>query len=144
MIPAKRYRITVLEDNEFYNRLLSKQLKNYTDIISAQKNYDFEISSFMSPHDFLANLKEDTDIAFVDFYLGSLTALEIITKIREKCRDCKIIVISQVRNPQSMYNTISLGALEFIYKDTAALARSCFIVEDIINSTPGHNTHLYN
>lgn len=139
MRSQKNFRIIVLEDNEFYNRLLTKQLQNYTDIISAQKNYSFEINSYLHTVDCLTNLKEDTDIAFVDFYLDNITGLEVIKKIKEKSPDCKIIIISQVQNVNTTRNTISEGAFEYIFKDRNALARSCFILEDIINSSPKTN-----
>ncbi len=139
MILQKKFKIVVLEDNEFYNRLLTKQLQNYTDIISAQKNYNFEINSYLHAVDCLTNLKEDTDIAFVDFYLDNITGLEVIRKIKEKSPDCKIIIISQVHNVKTSQNTISEGALEYIFKDRNALARSCFILEDIINASPKNN-----
>lgn len=141
MIPSKKFRIVVLEDNEFYNRLLTKQLQNYTDIIAAQKNYDFEIASYIHAVDCLANLNKDTDIAFVDYYLGDITGLEIIKKIKEKSPDCKIIIISQVRNVKTTRSTIAEGALEYIFKDHNALARSCFILEDIINNSQKNNWH---
>jgi response regulator of citrate/malate metabolism len=133
---SKNFRIVVLEDNEFYNRLLTKQLQNYTSIITAQKNYNFDILSYTSPVDCVTNFKPDTDIAFIDFYLGnSITGLEIIRKIKEVSPTCKVIIISQVRNAKTSFQTLAEGALEYIFKDKNALARSCFIVEDIINES---------
>ncbi|HYG15899.1 MAG TPA: response regulator [Bacteroidia bacterium] len=145
MQPFKFFRIIVLEDNEFYNRLLTKQLKNYTDVISAQKNYGFEIQSYTNPADCLNNLKEDTDLAFVDFYLGnSVTGLELIKQIKEKSPNCKIVIISQVRSVKTAFHTLAEGALEYIFKDSNALARSCFILEDIINSSTNKNNWQLN
>jgi response regulator of citrate/malate metabolism len=133
---SKFFRIVVLEDNEFYNRLLTKQLQNYTSIITAQKNYNFDILSYTSSVDCVTNFKPDTDIAFIDFYLGnSITGLEIIRKIKEIAPACKVIIISQVRNAKTSFQTLAEGALEYIFKDKNALARSCFIVEDIINES---------
>lgn len=143
MMPLKKIKITILDDSEFYNRLLTKQLTNYTDVIAAQKNIFFEISSFINTVDFIANFKSDTDIAFVDFYLGNTTALEIIDRIKSKSSDCKIIVISQLRNTNTSIQTINKGAFEYIQKDPNALAKSCFIVEDIINSN-GNRNWLFN
>ena len=73
------------------------------------------------------------------YYLGDITGLEIIKKIKEKCPDCKIIIISQVRNVKTTRATLAEGALEYIFKDRNALARSCFIVEDIINAAQNKN-----
>jgi DNA-binding NarL/FixJ family response regulator len=132
--------ITILDDSEFYSRLLLRQLRNYTDIISAQREIVFEINSFINPTDFINNLRKDTDIVFIDFYLGNTTAMDLIETIKKQCTNCKIIVISQVRNELTSLETIKKGAIEYIYKDQNALARSCFIVEDLINNkTPFYN-----
>lgn len=130
------FRIVVLEDNEFYNKLLTKQLQNYTGIISAQKNLNFDIQSYTSPVDFIDKLNPDTDIAFVDYYLGnSVTGMDIIKQIREKCKNCKIIIISQVRTIKTAYQTLEEGAMEYIFKDSNALAKSCFVLEDVLNAS---------
>jgi DNA-binding NtrC family response regulator len=129
-----QFKIVILEDSDFYNKILTRQLQHYTGEIAFDKGYNFDIQSYTSVNDCLRNLKTDTDIAIVDFYLGeSKNALDILKIIKQTCTDCKVIIISQAQNVETYYKTLNEGAYHFIYKDSEALAKCCFIVEDIIN-----------
>ncbi len=131
----KLFKIIVLEDSEFYNNVLTKTLKNHTHVLEEEKGCHFDIESYTNANDCLRNLKEDTNIAIIDYYLGqSKNAKDILKVIKEKCKDCKVIIISQFRNIKTYYETLNEGAYHFIYKDRNALANSCNAVEDIINN----------
>ncbi|MBA2612742.1 MAG: response regulator [Bacteroidetes bacterium] len=127
------FNVVVLEDNDFYNRVLTHQLQNYGDTIALDKHFSFEIQSYTNSTDCLRNLKPETDIAFLDYYLNESNALDVMKKIQKKCSDCKIIILSQIQNMRTSLQTISEGASDFISKDRNALARCCYILEEIIN-----------
>ncbi|HXU27594.1 MAG TPA: response regulator [Bacteroidia bacterium] len=134
MKTQSHFKIVILEDSEFYNNILSKKLENYIKPIAIDKKYSFDIQSYTNLNDCLYNLHSDTDIAFVDFYLGdSKNALYVLKKIKQKCLNCKVVIISQSKNSMTELQTISEGAVDFISKDNDALMRSCYIAEDIIN-----------
>jgi len=133
---VKQFKIIVLEDNEFYNNILTRQVKNYTEKLALAKGYSFNIDSYTNAKDCLRNLKADTDIAIVDYYLGqSINALDILKEIKNKCEHCKVIIISQYKNLKTYYQTLNEGAYHFIFKDRDALSRSCIIIEDIVNES---------
>ena len=130
----KQFKIVVLEDNEFYNNILTRQLKSYTDEMPAGKGCSFDFESYTNANDCMRNLKPDTDIAIIDYYLGeSKNAMDILKVIREQCKNCKVIIISQFKNIKTYYETLNNGAYHFIFKDNQALAKSCYVIEDIIN-----------
>jgi DNA-binding NtrC family response regulator len=134
MKTKKNFKIAILEDSAFYNSVLTRQLRNYTDTLAIEKGYHFDIHSYTTTTDYLRNLEPDTDIAFVDYYLGQgVTAKEIMQEIKKKCDHCEVVVLSQERSVKTAHQTISDGAFEFIYKDIYALPKSCFAVENIIN-----------
>jgi CheY-like chemotaxis protein len=134
MKTQNHFKIVVLEDSEFYNNVLSRKLESYIKPIALDKEYSFDIQSYTNLNDCLYNLNSDTDIAFVDFYLGdSKNALYVLKKIKQKCSNCKVVVISQSKSSITELQTISEGAVDFIRKDNDALMRSCYIAEDIIN-----------
>lgn len=135
MNAKKKFNIVILEDSEFYNQLLTRQLENYTDALALDHNCKFEIQSYTRANDCLKNLRPDTHVAFVDFHLGSVTALDLIGEIKNKCYGCKIIVMSLQRNIKTAFETINEGAAEFIHKDVYAMARSCFIIEDLVEES---------
>lgn len=133
--PKKIFRIVVVEDSEFFNKMLTRQLENFTDVLAMDLGCHFEIQSYTSPGDCLRNLKDDVDIAFVDYYLGNgITGADILTKIKQRCRNCKVVIISQIKNIRTTALTLAQGAVEFIFKDNSALPRACFFVEDLVNS----------
>jgi len=129
-----QFKIVVLEDSNFYNNILMKQLQNYTSAIGADKGCSFDIQSYTNASDFLRNLSSDTDIAFVDYYLSDgKNASDILKKIKQKCDNCRVIIISQIENIKTSLETIKEGAYDFIHKDQFALTRICNLVEDLIN-----------
>lgn len=130
----KVFRILVIEDSEFFNKLLTRQLQHFADTLALQKGCQFEIRSFTSASDGLRNLDKKTDLAFVDYYLGNgMTADKVLEKIKEQCRECQVVIISQVRNLKTSILTLTKGALDFIFKDLHALPTACFILEDMVN-----------
>jgi DNA-binding NtrC family response regulator len=134
MKTQNHFNIVVLEDSEFYNNILSRKLQNHTSAIAFGKDFSFDIYSYTNINDCLCNLNSNTDIAFVDYYLGdSKNALHIIKKIKQKCSNCKIIIISQSKSIKASLQVINEGVYDFIYKDNTALMRSCYIVEKIID-----------
>ncbi len=133
MKTQNHFNVVVLEDNNFYNNILTRQLQNYTESIALEKHFSFDIQSYTSANDCIRNLKAETDIAFVDYYLNESNAIEVMRKIQKRCDDCKIIIISQIKNIKTSLQTLSEGASDFISKDRNALARCCYILEEIIN-----------
>lgn len=132
----RQFKIVVLEDNEFYNTILTKHLKNYINEMDVDKDVKVDIESYTNANDCIRNLKSDTDIAIVDYYLGdNKNALDILKTIKEKCNNCKVIIISQFKNLKTYYQTLNEGAYHFIFKDRNALTKSCFTVEDIMNES---------
>jgi DNA-binding NtrC family response regulator len=134
MKPQHHFKIVVLEDSDFYNNLLTRQLENYTGALAVDKDCTFDIQSYTNVNDCMRNLSPETDIAFVDYYLSdNKNALDILKKIKQKCQDCKVVIISQVKNIKTSLQTLKEGASDFITKDRFALTKSCYLVEDLVN-----------
>ena len=67
-------KIFVVEDNDWYNRLLVHTLS---------LNPDYEVKSFFTGHDFLAALHERPDIVTLDYRLPDMTGDELLKQIRQ-------------------------------------------------------------
>ena len=129
-----KFKIAILEDNLFYNRLLKKQMEDYFENLGVLNNCVFSIKSYTSANDFVENLSPNTDVALLDFYLQEgETALKVMEKIRHKAEHCKVIIISGVKNIHTYYKTFWMGAVDFISKDRTAPIRSCRLIEAIYN-----------
>lgn len=141
MKTPNKFVITVLDDNVFYNRILTKRLKSYTDMLgfAFEKDYEFDIRSYTAAKDCLNELHEDTDVVFLDYFLDNkINAADLLESIRLKCKTCKIVVISQMQTIGTVLQLLPENSVEFIYKDEEALSKSCMIVDDIVTARGGH------
>jgi two-component system response regulator AtoC len=72
-MPDKPFKIFVVEDSEWYNKLL---------VYTLSLNPDYEIKSFFNGNDFLNSLHESPDIVTLDYRLPDMTGLELLRTIR--------------------------------------------------------------
>jgi two-component system response regulator AtoC len=135
MVNKNKIKIAIIDDNSFYNQLLSTRLKSYLYPIGQDMNFELEIQSFIDPYDSIRKLDPDTDIVFLDYYLGpQVTGSMVMNQIKKQCENCNIIVISQVKSLQTSLVTLLEGASEFILKDKNAFTKSCYVTEEMIYS----------
>ena len=74
-MPEKPFRIFVVEDSEWYNKLL---------VYTLSLNPDYEVKSFFNGSDLLESLHEIPDIITLDYQLPDMTGLELFNRIRQK------------------------------------------------------------
>ncbi len=134
MSNLKKLKMIVVEDNPFYNKMLYRQLHYLADKIAVYKKLHFKIESYAHYDDFLRNFSPNTQIVFLDFYLGnSTTALDIIDEIKQKNDSCKIVIISKSNHFLASEKTICCGADAFIPKDKEALKKVGHFVEEYVS-----------
>ena len=128
------FKIVVVEDDEFYNKLLTRYIKNYIGQIALIRGFTFELNSFSSFKDCERNLDPDTDIMITDYYLNDgYNAMDLLDSVKRKAFLCKVVVLSQIQSINTAICTLLEGATEFIYKDKKAPEKSSYIIEDIIS-----------
>ena len=69
------FKIFVVEDDDWYNRLLVHNLS---------LNPDYEVISFFSGHDCLANLHQNPDLITLDYRLPDSNGIEILKSIKNE------------------------------------------------------------
>ena len=80
---SNRVKIMVIEDNEFFNQLLTTRLKNYIYPIADDQRFELQVTSYTDPREAIKNVSPDLDIVFLDYFLGdSVTGMEIMKKIK--------------------------------------------------------------
>jgi len=125
----------VIDDSEFYNKLMTSQIRNYLRLLESENNCAFELHSFLSYSEFLKNEKAFFDIAVIDFYLNhGIVGTKVLEKIKGVNDNCKSIVVSQERSEETVVKAKREGFDEFVHKeDRFSLPRVCFFIEQAMN-----------
>ena len=106
-MPEKPFKIFVIEDDEWYSRLLVHTLS---------LNPDFEIHSFSTGKDCLANLYQEPDVITLDYRLPDMKGLEVLKQIKEINEDIQIILISEQDDIEIVVTLLRHGAYDYIVK----------------------------
>lgn len=110
----EHFRIFIVEDNDWYNRLLVHYLG---------MNPDFEIKSFFNGKDLLNNLHESPDVITLDYRLPDMKGNELLKKIRERDESIEVIVISEQEDIQTAVDILKEGAFDYLVKNDQIQAR---------------------
>ena len=100
-------KIFVVEDNEWYNKLL---------VYTLSLNPDYEVRSFFNARDFLNCLNEYPDIVTLDYKLPDLSGLDVLKRIRQENDDVQVILISEQEDIDLVVTLLKMGAYDYITK----------------------------
>lgn len=103
----KPFKIFVVEDNEWFNRLLVHNLS---------LNPDYEIVSFMAGKDCLNHLHENPDLITLDYRLPDMTGLDVLKRIKQENEAIEVVLISEQDDIQVVVDLLKLGAYDYIIK----------------------------
>ncbi len=117
-------KIFVVEDSEWYNRLLVHTLS---------MNPDYVVKSFFSGRDFLDNLYELPDIVTLDYRLPDITGLEVLKRIRQENSEVQVILISEQDDIETVVSLLKMGAVDYITKSDDIKDRLLNTVKNIRN-----------
>lgn len=120
----KHLKIFVVEDNEWYNRLLVHTLS---------LNPDHEVRSFFNARDLLNNLHEAPDIVTLDYRLPDISGLDVLNRIREENSDIQVILISEQEDIDMAVTLLKQGAYDYITKTGELKGRLLNTVQNIRN-----------
>ena len=117
-------KIFVVEDNEWYNRLLVHTLS---------LNVDYEVKSFHNAGDFLKYLHEAPDIITLDYRLPDMNGLDLLKKIREENSEAQVILISEQSDIETVVSLLKHGVYDYIVKTNDIRERLLLTVQNIRN-----------
>lgn len=107
LMPEKAYKIFVVEDDEWYNRLLVHTLS---------LNPDYEIQSFATGKDCMNNLHQEPDVITLDYRLPDTKGLDLLKKIKEINDEIQVILISEQDDIDVVVELLKHGAYDYIVK----------------------------
>lgn len=119
---SKPLKIFVIEDDEWYNRLLVHNLS---------MNPDYEITSFSNGKSCLKNLYQSPDIITLDYRLPDMKGLEVLKQIKEINEDIQVILISEQDDIEVVVDLLKHGAYDYIVKSKDIRSRLLNTVSNI-------------
>lgn len=120
-------KIFVVEDNEWYNRLLVHTLS---------LNPDYEVESFLNAHDFLLALNKAPDVVTLDYRLPDMNGIDILKRIKNENDDIHVILVSEQDDIQVVVELLKEGAYDYIIKSNDVKER---LLNTIANIRKGLN-----
>jgi len=103
----KPFKIFVVEDDEWYSRLLVHTLG---------LNPDYEIVNFFNGKDCIENLHVEPDVITLDYRLPDMTGLDILKNIKTDYPDIQVIMISEQKDINTVVDLLKYGAYDYIVK----------------------------
>jgi DNA-binding NtrC family response regulator len=119
---AHSVKIYVVEDNDWYNRLLVHTLS---------LNPDYEVKGFANGTDFLVSLHEIPDIVTLDYRLPDIGGEVLLKKIRKEYPSIQVILISEQEDINTAVEMLKLGARDYITKSNEIRDRLLISVQNI-------------
>ena len=120
----KPFKIFVVEDDEWYKRLLVHNLS---------LNPDYEIESFSNGKDCLGNLNKNPDVVTLDYRLPDMQGLEVLKAIKAENEEIQVILISEQDEINVVVELLKFGAYDYIVKSKDIRERLLNTVQNIRN-----------
>ncbi len=120
----KPFKIFVVEDDEWYRRLLVHNLS---------LNPDYEIESFSNGKDCLGNLNKKPDVVTLDYRLPDMQGLEVLKAIKAENEEIQVILISEQDEINVVVELLKFGAYDYIVKSKDIRERLLNTVQNIRN-----------
>lgn len=118
----KTFKIFVVEDNEWYNKLLVHHLS---------LNPDYEVESFFNARDFLKDLNKAPDVVTLDYRLPDMLGTEVLKRIKDENEDIQVILVSEQEDIQIVVELLKQGAYDYIVKSSDVRERLLNTVSNI-------------
>lgn len=131
-------KIVIVEDDKYMNNLLTK----YVATLCHEKVYPqlkFEIKTFLTAHDCIEQLEDDLDIMLLDYYLINdeeeevLNGADVLKEVHKYCPDCRVIVISELREAHEVVQLVKSGIYEYIDKNVNSKDRVGSVLQKAIS-----------
>lgn len=107
MSTFQQYKAFIVEDNEWYNKLLVHCLS---------QNPDIEVRSFFNGNDFLKALHENPQVVTLDYKLPDLDGAILLKKIKEFNPNIEVIIISDQSDIEVAVELLKHGAYDYLVK----------------------------
>lgn len=96
----------------------------------------FEVKSYFSGEDCIANINLNPNLIVLDYYMGShednaLSGLDTLKKIREAGKDTPVIILSREKSQDTIAEFMKFGAQKYVVKDD-------YFIDTLIDTIESH------
>lgn len=99
--------IYVVEDNDWYNKLL---------VHSLSMNPDFTVKGFFDARSFLRELPNRPSVVTLDYSLPEHNGAELLKKIKEFDPSIEVVIISEQEDVETAVDLLKAGAFDYLVK----------------------------
>lgn len=130
--------VLVIEDNEYYNTMLSNTIQQSVNSLVFKGKYQLVLRSFTDANEYIKKIKSkelecNNTIVFVDYYLGDgINAAHIIKLLKEFSCDTMVILLSQSKSVKE--KNIKIPYDYFVVKDNFAPALCSLYLQQFIEN----------
>lgn len=102
------FKVFILEDDEWYNKLL---------VHTASLNPDFIVKSFFTVTDLYKAIGEKPDVITVDYRLPDGNGEQVLDTMKSSLPETEIIIISEQENIETAVTLLKKGAYDYLVKE---------------------------
>lgn len=105
---ANPFLIFVVEDNDWYNRLIVHCLES---------NPDFVVESFTTGEEMLKQIGRNPEVVSIDYRLPDMKGDVLLQKIKNHNSDIEVLVVSEQEDVETAVDLLRKGAFDYIVKE---------------------------
>jgi len=130
--------VLVIDDNEYYNKLLSDAIKKSISTSLPDSKYKLVLHSFTDANEYIRKIKSEEikcndGIVFIDYYLGNgINAAHIIKLLKDYSCDTMVVLLSQSNTIKEKSKLVNCDY--FVVKDSLAPALCCLYLKQYVEN----------
>ncbi len=138
MRSKKQIKIGIVEDDIYYNKLLTKYVRTICSS-SFYPSVEFDISSFTTAEDCFEEMDNGMDILILDYFLqnnesdDNLNGADLFYAFKHHYPHCKVIMISAMKDVGIATELIKDGLYAYVDKNLNSRDRIGAILQNVIN-----------
>lgn len=137
MQTTKSIKLVIVEDDLYYNRLLTKYVQTICNS-HVYPDLKFDIVTYTNADECIRELDDNTDIMILDYYLTKegdaeiLNGGDVLDEVNKHCDNCKVILISAMQNSHVAVHLMRNGIYEYIDKNVNSKDRVGSVIQRAI------------
>lgn len=116
------FKIFIVEDDQMYAKILSYHLS---------QNPDYEVTTFNSGKELIANLYKAPSAISLDFNLPDMSGFDVLKKIRDYDSELPVIIVSGQQDISTAVELLKKGVYDYVLKDSDTKDRIWSIMRNI-------------